>query len=144
MQTPNGLKLLQAAKNWVGLNAHQDNLASADVACADSVNTVYRVLFGVSIGGGSSTTELYHALEGSKSFTEVPSPLPGDIIISPTGYVHTHDGHGHVGIVGDNELIYSNNSNTGKWDAHLNDTLWAQMFDFVRYFRCTDVVGLPK
>ena len=91
--------------------------APDELACAETVNEIHRRAFGVSIDEpGVSTTKLYHALIALKSmFVEVSVPLPGDIIISPTGYGGTRQiRHGHVGIVGENGEIYSNDSDTGK------------------------------
>lgn len=136
-------KLYQAALSFDGKDAHTDNLAPAALACADSVNTVYRSVFGRNIGGGASTEAMYESMLGDESFAQESEPMPGDVIISPTGYVSTP--HGHVGIVGEEGLVHSNNSDTGLFDTHLSLATWP--FDFTRYFRCVDPanpIGLPN
>lgn len=142
-QTPNGLRLLAAAQSWVGKNAHQDNLAPQDVACVDSFETVYQVLFGTNVDnipGVVGTNQLYQILLKSKSFTEVSEvdALPGDVMIAPDelqGDIHA----GHVEIMPG----YGNNSFTGKWDTHLSQAGLKALYPVVKYFRCTDVVALP-
>src|SRR3954462_12894985 len=51
-------------------------------------------------------------------------PPSGDIVISPTGYGNGSMPNGHVGIIGDNGQIMSNNSATGLWDIHFTLASW--------------------
>lgn len=58
----------------------------------------------------------------------VKDPLPGDIIMSPTGYGKKSMPNGHVGIVGKYQVM-SNNSRTGKWDTHFTQQTWRDRYE---------------
>lgn len=155
----NAQKLYQEAQKWVGKDAHMDNLAAPEVACVDSLETVYRVLTGHNIGNTAeattSTTTLYEILKQSPDFIEVTAEqaVPGTIIIAPRGMQNPAidpDGYGHAGILGapiaaeSPIVIYSNDSFStatqpiGIWDTHLDTAKWATMFDQTFYFTPTD------
>lgn len=127
-------KLYEVAYSFLGKDASPKDLAPDDLACAESVNAVYKAAFGHEIGGGVSTTQMYRALKNSDEFLEVDAPLFGDIVISPTGYVRSV-AVGHVGIVGKWQIM-SNNSATGRWEAHYTLQSWRARYDYVRFFRC--------
>jgi len=96
-----------------------------EYACAESVNAVVEMATGLPVGGGFSTYMMFHAILGNRTrFIRRYSPMPGYIIISPSGY---GNGNGHVGIVSDNGKAMSNNSRTGKWEEHLTLADWKRI-----------------
>jgi Bacteriophage peptidoglycan hydrolase len=122
--TPASAKLYQTAMSFLGKDASPKNLAPNEVACAESVNDVVFAAFLENVGGGLSTASMYQALQSNTKFAEVSSPLKGDIVISPTGTGNGQLSNGHVGIVGDNNQIMSNNSENGIWDIHYTVASW--------------------
>jgi len=106
-----------------------------DLACAITVNNIAKESIGNVIGGGASTYLMYRALRFNPRFKRVAAfkkpiektddILPGDIIISPTGYGNRAKiSNGHVGIMGEDGNIMSNNSATGKWEQNYNLVSW--------------------
>lgn len=95
------------------------------LGCAQAVSYVLRECgYPIPKGGISGTYSLYEWLR--KHFEEVGSIEDGDILISITG---TGNGttRGHVGVVvGD--MVYSNNSTTGKWDNHWTIPKWNEHY----------------
>ncbi len=120
------------AVSHLGTDFTPDELVPDEVSCAFAVNTLHRKAFGVEIGGGASTYLLYDALRKSTSFIGVDSPLPGDIIISPTGYSRNGSNgilkSGHAGIMGINNEIMSNNSFNGLFDKHYTLSTWIDRY----------------
>ena len=103
-----------------GTDASSSDLALDEYGCAESVNEIHKTVFGDYIvpqpkegeplreeHNHLSTYWLYKAIKKRLDFAEVNDPEPGDIVISPTGY---GKGSGHVGILGPNATIMSNNS----------------------------------
>ena len=88
------------------------------------MNDVVFAAFLENVGGGLSTALMYQALQTNTKFAEVTSPLKGDIIISPNGYSNGQLPNGHVGVMGDNDQIMSNNSANGTWDIHYTLASW--------------------
>ena len=70
------------------------------------------------------TLTLHRTLKADPRFRNTLELMPGNIIISPTTMGNGSIANGHVGILGENEIIYSNNSRTGKWDKHLTLSSW--------------------
>lgn len=116
-------KLYETAKLCLGKDMVDDPGVDPSVGCADSVNSVYKLAFGNEIGGGASTAALYTVLCSDPRFQSVQEPLPGDIVISPTGTSTKGAPHGHVGICGFHGIM-SNNSMTGLWSQFYTDTSW--------------------
>lgn len=111
-----------------------------EYGCAEAVNAVFKKAFGREIGGGLSTFRMYPILRSDKTFQPVLSPLPGDIIISPTGYGNGNLSNGHVGIVGENETILSNTSVNGLWLSNFTISSWKEKYVYgggfpMAYFR---------
>lgn len=105
-QTENSKKVYEVAKSLIGQNL----ATTAVLGCAESVNVVFYKVLGKSIGGGSSTAMMYRFLKNKKMFAQIKgNPLPGDIIISPTGTGNGALAHGNVGIVA-KFCIFSNDS----------------------------------
>jgi hypothetical protein len=91
------------------------------------VNEVFRQALGTRVGGGASTKLMYEILEKSDRFIPVEYSLPGDIVISPTGYGNGNLPNGHVGIVGKYGIM-SNNSETGFWELNYTLVGWIKQF----------------
>ncbi len=85
-----------------------------DVGCAESVTRICNALYGDEIIPGTYTL-LHHYLRSNK-WAESFAPVNGCVVIAPTG---TGNGSmpGHVGIY-DNGKVWSNNSMSGRFDAH--------------------------
>lgn len=123
----NSEKLYNTAKDSLGKDMVDDPGVDPSVGCADSVNTVYKLAFGVEIGGGASTAAMYEVLKRDVRFVQVTSGGPGDIVISPTGTSTKGAPHGHVGICGYHGIL-SNNSMTGLWSEFYTDLSWHQYY----------------
>jgi len=116
--------LYQVAKGCLGRDMAK---TQNELGCAEAVNAVHKLAFGRQIGGGASTALLYKALKAHPDFMAVTEPLPGDIIISPTGTSSKGAPNGHTGIVGKTHIM-SNNSLTYKWDATHTPGQWAAYY----------------
>jgi hypothetical protein len=125
-QAPQGLnnreKLYYAAKAALGTDASPNDLVPDEVGCVESIACIYRKCFGYGLGEEFSTYRLYQVLRNSSLWTIVTTPMRGDLVLSPTGYGNGSI-PGHTGILGDNNIIYSNDSATGLFSTkyHIND-----------------------
>ncbi len=124
LTTVQGQRIYKTAVSLIGLDASPKDLATDDLGCAESVSTILATLFPpfqVILG----TYALFLALRGAPEFVEVTNPLPGDVIISPTGLGGQGGiAHGHTGIVGENRIVISNDSATGKWSSNYTLDSW--------------------
>jgi hypothetical protein len=126
-----GQRLYDMAASCIGKD--MSNRAPDALGCADSVNNIHELAFGKEIGGGTSTFLLYEALQ-QKCRRVSGALLPGDIIISPSGYSTKGAKNGHVGIVGKNKSpdgtlwIMSNDSQKGTWEANFTVAKWESYF----------------
>lgn len=114
--------LLDTAKKCLTQRITLDNSVPAELGCAEAVSVV---LVRAGIGdipkkGFAGTSGLNSWLKTSRLFVKIQSYELGAVIIAVTGEC-TYSGavHGHVGICSDNNIILSNNSNTGLFDGHL-------------------------
>jgi hypothetical protein len=108
-----------------------------ELACMESVETIMGAATGKKIGAGASTY-WGQVLLDKQSFPHFgwrfvkikeSQARPGDLVISASGYGGSRTvSNGHVGIVGENEQIMSNNSKTFKWDAHYTFATWRQRY----------------
>lgn len=129
----NAEKLYEAAKASLGMDMSVN--APDELGCADAVNNIYFKAFGWKIAEpGTSTTQLFDVMEADIiRFAAVNDPLPGDIIISPTGYGTDHTQHGHMGIVAKYGIL-SNDSYTGTFRENFTYEGWLQYFKTKRGF----------
>jgi hypothetical protein len=79
------------------------------------------------------TWTLWDRLENDPRFRRVTLPLPGTIIISPTGEGNRGE-VGHAGIFGRDNLIMSNRSATGLWDITHSLDDWREYYEQERGF----------
>lgn len=136
-----GDRIYNFAKTLIGKDASPNNLAPDELACAETVSYILKSLY-PTFPIITGTWTLWDYLKKSKDFTEVLIPKKGDIIISPTG---TGNGKitGHTGFLGENGVILSNNSSTGKLDNHFTQTTWKGRYQGlgglpIYYFRKND------
>ena len=105
-------------------------IAPDELGCAETVSRILEQCFGdkpITI----STYYFYQIFKGSEKWKQVYNPIRGDIIISPTGYGKT--AHGHIGFIGLNNIIYSNNSLTGKLEPNFTIATWIAQYSKMGY-----------
>lgn len=129
-------KLYRVAKSCLGRDMSPLDVAPDELACAESVNGVYREAFGEDIlKNVVSTAVLFRQLSNDERFEKIPHAdiLPGDISIAVTGQSMKSYPHGHVGVWGIHSVM-SNDSSTGKWSAHFSLERWKRYYEFERGF----------
>jgi len=134
--------------NFIKANLKKDlNSTYDELGCAFTVNFICKNALGYVAGGGPSTSAMLTEIVSNQNFKEVTKneARAGDIILSATGTGNGRIAHGHVGFLGENGIIYSNNSAKDMLDDHLTASDWKNYFVLkggfpVRYFRA---VGTP-
>lgn len=118
--------LLDECAAALGKDITPDDLVPDTVACAITVSTLISKI-DPTFPKVAGTWTLYDILEHRPDFERVTVPAPGTIVISPTG---TGNGAfpGHVGIVGANGKIMSNDSRTGTFEENYNLMTWEQRY----------------
>ncbi|MDZ4205896.1 MAG: hypothetical protein U1C12_01655 [Patescibacteria group bacterium] len=98
------------------------DIAPDELGCANALSRVIQKVF-PDFPTFISTIALKSHLAGDERFV-YSDVQPWSIIVSPTmkGEV------GHVGILGDGGIIYSNNSATGRFDDHWNLDTWINYY----------------
>jgi hypothetical protein len=141
MDHENRIKLYEAAYEALDSDASPKDQAPDELACAESFNAIYKKAFGENFYSGNllSTYFLRKALIESPLFKRVQNPLPGDVVISPTGYAkHKNpDGsyvipNGHVGICMFGGDIASNDSRKqylGLWRINYTIDGWKDRWE---------------
>lgn len=118
--------LLLHAKQSIGMDASPYDRVDDVVGCAESVTEILKkVRHNTPIIMGTWTLMDY--LDNNKGYKRVFIPMPGNIILSPTG---TGNGsiRGHVGIVGRNSSIMSANSANGLWMSNYTIETWEKRY----------------
>lgn len=117
--------ILKKCKDYLGVDFTPLDVIPDEVGCAEAVTTILKQA-GVIDSVIAGTWTLNRHFEQSKNWLPTNNPQPGDVIISPTGHAKekTSVKRGHVGIVGDKGIIYSNDSYTGKWMANYTIQTW--------------------
>lgn len=122
----NSNPLLLWSEQKVGFDASPLDRAPDELGCAESVSTGLREVYGdFPIVTGTYT--IWEKLREHPLFTVQSRWEPGDIILSPTGSSKSSI-PGHVGVIGHGGVVYSNNSNTGKWDTHFTVDSWIEYY----------------
>lgn len=119
ISTGAGNKIYEEAMKRIGTDASPRDLANDFFGCAESVTTILKAVdprFPIITG----TWTLWDYLEKSPFFVKVTKPVAGDIIINPTSALYT----GHVGIFKDDNLIISNDSNSGLFKQNYTLSTW--------------------
>lgn len=125
--------LIDLCKESLGKDVTPDDLVPDSVACAITVSTLIHSL-DATFPKVAGTWSLFDCLEHRKDYEKVPVPIPGSIIISPTG-MGKKGTNGHVGIVMENNVIASNDSSTGKFMQNYTYDSWCA--------RYKDALGYP-
>lgn len=103
-----------------------------DLGCAEAVSYVLKVSGIVfPTEGIAGTAALYTWLQ--QHFILVVNPLPGDVVISPTGFSSKNSPHGHTGIVAKYGIL-SNDSDTGLFLEKYTIASWHQYFGVTEGF----------
>lgn len=121
-QDPSANRL--ALYEWAKGCLHKDIAATQDeLGCAEAVSYLLHKVGVPGFKPTVSTQELWGELKALYAFEQVQEPLPGDIIISPTGTSTIAAAHGHVGIVAFYGIL-SNNSMTGLFEEYYTMQSW--------------------
>lgn len=124
--------LYATAREYLGRDASPKDLAPDLLGCAESVtNIIGDVLPDFPVITGTWT--LWDALENDERFKRVTIPMPGDIIISPTGTVQDAPFPGHVGIFSTGTKIMSSNSYNGLWEENFTLDSWKKRYEVAGY-----------
>lgn len=127
--SPTG-KLFITAVGCLGTDASPNDVAPDEFGCAETIDTIHKKAFGTWIAPGSgptlSTNVLYQTfLKNKMSWQQTKDPVPGAIVISPTGYgTNPSMPNGHVGIVSKDGRIMSNTSATGLFMENYTLDTW--------------------
>jgi len=126
----NRVKLYLSALEYLGTDASPLDEAPDELGCADSVSKIVLKTFPNVIKGSVSTRELFNQLNTSPKFKRVTVGKFGDVVISPTGMEKAPGKikNGHVGIFGEDEVIMSNSSATGTWEANFTLKFWVARY----------------
>lgn len=115
----------RVALNSLGMDASPNDTAPDELGCAESVTEILKAA-GAMPYVEISTYRLYNYFKADKNWTLVEDPQPGDVILSPTGYSTKVPAPfpGHVGIIGKNGTIMSNDSATGRFMSNYSLDTW--------------------
>jgi hypothetical protein len=114
------LELFMAGIRHLGTDASPSDIAPDELGCAESVSAIIReILPDMSITPGTWTLNRY--MRDDPRFVPVTVPMPGNIVMYPTG---TGNGkvQGHVGIICYGGTVMSNTSTVkdrGKWMVNM-------------------------
>lgn len=103
----------------------QDDVDDA-VACADSLTMILRKQY-PTFPKSAYTPVTLKDLKASTHFKATLDLKPGYVIISPTG-AGNGTIRGHCGIIGRNNTIWSNHSNTGLWQDYFTIDKWVARY----------------
>jgi hypothetical protein len=118
--------LLSVCQDNLGKDVTPSDLVPDMVACADTVTTLIRIV-DPSFPLVSGTWTLYDILEHRKDYQKVSEPSPETIIISPTG-MGNGTMSGHVGIIMEDGVIASNDSNSGRFLKNYTLDTWRRRY----------------
>ena len=129
--TPNSTLVYNTAKALLGTQVAPKNAQDGFgvVGCAITVNLIFQQALGHQIGGGYSTHDMFIFLKDLTKFDSIlpEEALPGDVIISPTGYSAFNSPHGHVGICGKFGIL-SNSSESGLLEENYTVPQWRSIY----------------
>jgi len=115
---------LEICEAHLGVDASPKDIVSDDVACAETVATLLNKYDGKTpLITGTWTLNEYL----KKTYKTVTEPLPGDIIMSPTG-TGKYGTIGHVGVVMGDGTIASNDSRTGLFVKNYSMETWKRRY----------------
>jgi hypothetical protein len=111
-----------------------DPTVSPDLGCAEAVSYVLKNAgYNLPVTGIPGTAALWEWIKESRQFAETTTPVPGDIVISPTGTSTINSPHGHVGIQAKYGIL-SNDSDTGLFAEKYTNITWGNYFHTIEGF----------
>lgn len=120
--------LLEHCEEALGKDITPDDLVPDAVACAITVSTLINSV-DATFPKVAGTWTLYDILEHRRDYTRVTEPMPGDIVISPTGFSKSKTvPNGHTGIIMNSKKIASNDSATGKFMENYTIKSWTDRY----------------
>lgn len=128
-------QLYESALKYIGIDASPADRVPDEVACAESVCDIIKSIM-PTMPVITGTWTLWDYMEKHAKFKKVTVPMPGTIIISPTGKGNGSI-RGHVGICGDRGVIMSNTSfdnpktpenEKGKWMPNFTIDTWIEWY----------------
>lgn len=122
--------IVKTCNKYLGIDFTPADVIPDEVGCAEAVTTILREvnIMNRMIPG---TWTLNEYLKNDKNWVTVNLAQAGDIIISPTGTSRKGKGApfvGHVGIVGNNGIVYANDSYSGKWKTQYSIATWKERY----------------
>ena len=139
LSTAQGQKIFETAKSCLGTDASPNDAAPDELGCADTVSNIL-IKAGFYMPVIISTAKLFTYLSENAGWMRAGYPLPGDVIVSPTGTGNGKVPHGHTGIVGSGSTIMSNSSATGTFEPNYTIGGWTNRYQIkggypIYYFR---------
>lgn len=119
--------LLEESLRHIGTDASPIDRADDVLGCAESVTEILKKIR-PNTPIILATWILNDYLKNHKGYRRVYIPMPGNIIISPTG-AGNGSIRGHVGIVGRKDVIMANVSDSGKWMASYTIESWKARYE---------------
>lgn len=123
LRQQNRIKLYEEARRHLGIDVTPLDKVDDAVACAEVVTTLLGRVIPFPVIPGTAT--LHHKIKSRPDlFVEVSTPRPGDIALAPT----VGKNIGHVGILGVNNIIMSNDSWTGLFRENYTVSSWIERY----------------
>lgn len=119
-------RLAAEAAKQIGRSS-SEGPSGGKLACVWMVRRIYRDALGVPLTATDGTSELARELKAGRGVPVDPAKVrPGHLIISPTEFDSKGNriATGHVGIVGEDGLVYSNSSRRAQWEQNYTLTTW--------------------
>lgn len=124
----NRWKVYATSLSCLGIDITPKDSVPDNVACVDTATTILR-LAGIDIPYMTYTPNMFRYMDEQKTkFKRVTTFEPGNIIISPTGFGNGKLSNGHVGIIGFDEEIMSNDSSSGLFVQNYTVKKWAEFY----------------
>lgn len=120
-------KLLAEAIKWVGKDASPFDFANDELGCVESTCSIIKHSIARDFPLELATWILLKILRKDKRFKATLDLSPGNIILSPS-FSGNGSIRGHVGIIGENGIIYSSDSSTGLWKTKYNISTWVTRY----------------
>ena len=127
----NTTKLYTEAVKSLGKDASPQDRVEDQLACVDSVEQIHYRALGEYIcppRGEISTLRLYQKIKNDPKWKLIIQPVPGALIISPSGMSNKNYKHGHAGIFMLGNTIASNDSRSGLFIENYTWNSWNHVF----------------
>ena len=125
-----GPQIYQEAVRAVG-ESSSSGPDGGNLACAWFVNRILKRTIGYTVDGDSTSsmeTDFQAEIAKGKAVSvSLAEAQPGDIILPPTVWTPTRN-TGHVGIIGEDQKIYSNSSRRAQWSQNFTYNSWVEYY----------------